>query len=198
MNVAHEKLDGLDRERVLGAVGPVLAAHGVDAVELVWRTDRGGWLLEVTVERPGSRLPGEGVTIDLCSDISRDLSAALDVADAIPHRYRLEVGSPGLERALYGAGDYARFSGQLARVKLRDPHAGQYVLHGTLHGLDEDGHVVVELATTELVPLSLSNIENARLVFEMGGGSNGRGKPMGARRSQHPSKLGSRRPGGGT
>jgi len=67
----------------------------------VWRTDRSGWLLEVTVERPDSTIPGAGVTVDLCSEISRDLSAALDVADVIQQRYRLEVGSPGLERALY-------------------------------------------------------------------------------------------------
>ncbi|HEY8946852.1 MAG TPA: ribosome maturation factor RimP, partial [Polyangiaceae bacterium] len=141
-------------------------------------------------ERPGSRLPGEGITIDLCSDISRDLSAALDVADAIPHRYRLEVGSPGLERALYGARDFARFAGQLARIKLREPHAGQHVLHGTLQGVDESGAVVVELPTGEVAPLPLSNIENARLVFQMGGESNERGKRSGARRSHGLARQG--------
>jgi len=78
MSIAHEKLAGLDRECVLGAVLPVLRAHRVEGVELVWRTDRGGWVLELTVERPDSRLPGAGVTIDLCSEISRDISAALD------------------------------------------------------------------------------------------------------------------------
>ena len=100
MNVAHEHLHGLDRDRVIAVVEPVLRAHNVEGVELVWRTDRAGWVLELTVERPGSTLPGAGVTIDLCSEISRDLSAALDVADVIDARYSLQVGSPGLERAL--------------------------------------------------------------------------------------------------
>jgi ribosome maturation factor RimP len=175
--VAHEKLDGLDRERVLSATVPVLRAHGVEAVELIWRTDRGGWVLELTVERPDSRRPGEGVTLDLCSDISRDLSAALDVSDAIPHRYRLEVGSPGLERALYSARDYERFAGQLARIKLRAAHTdGQRVLDGTLHGLDEQGGVALE-TQKGLVSIELDNIENARLVFDMNAGRGEKGKP---------------------
>ena len=67
--VAHERLPGLDRERVLAAVEPVLRAHGVEGVELVWRTDRSGWLLQLTIERPEARIPGEGVTIDLCTDV---------------------------------------------------------------------------------------------------------------------------------
>lgn len=166
MNVAHEKLHGLDREQVLAAVAPVLSAHQLDAVELVWRTDRGGWVLEVTLERPGSRIPGEGITLDLCSDISRELSAALDANDVIPGRYRLEVGSPGVERALYGKGDYARFAGQPARLKLSQPHAGQYVVFGLLQGVDDDGRIVLELDNGERIGLDHAAIENARLVFE--------------------------------
>lgn len=178
MNVAHEKLDGLDRERVLGAVLPVLRAHGVDAVEIVWRTDRSGWLLEVTVERPESTIPGAGITVELCSEISRDLSAALDVADVIQQRYRLEVGSPGLERALYSARDYARFAGQAARLKLSEAIDGQFVLRGTLQGIDENGLVSLETERSEVLTLPLESIQSARLVFEMGGAS-ARGKPPG-------------------
>jgi ribosome maturation factor RimP len=191
MNIACEKLAGLDRERVLAAVLPVLSAHGVDAVELIWRMDGAGRVLELTVERPSARLPGEGITIDLCAEISRDLSAALDVEDVIPYRYRLEVGSPGLERALYGARDYSRFSGQAARLKLREPHAGQHVLFGTLHGLAENGEVVLELETSEVVQFPLEAIESARLVYRETAGQ----KPGHGRKSQRAPKPG--RAGGG-
>jgi ribosome maturation factor RimP len=187
MNVAHEKLSGLDRDRVLDAVLPVLSAHAVDAVELVWRTDRSGWVLELTLERPEASLPGEGVTLDLCAQISREVSAALDASDVIPHHYRLEVGSPGLERALYTARDYARFAGQFARIKLKAPIEGQHVLRGTLRGLDGQGQVLLESERGEVLPLSLDGIESARLVFQMGGagarggkGSSGRASERGA------------------
>jgi len=178
MNLAaHERLNGLQRERVLAVVEPVLRAHGVEAVELVWRTDSNGWLLYLTVERPDSRVPGQGVTIDLCTDISRDLSAALDVAEAIPHSYRLEVGSPGLDRALYLASDYARFAGQLAKLKLNAPIDGQSVVRGTLQGLDDAGHVQLE-TEKGLLSLELGTIESGRLVFDWGVS---KGKPKGGK-----------------
>jgi ribosome maturation factor RimP len=165
MKIAHEKLTGLDRECVVNALAPVLGAHRVDCVELVWRSDRGERVLEVTVERPGSTEPGAGVTLELCSDISRDLSTALDVADCIQQRYRLEVGSPGLERALYGAEDFRRFHGHTARLKLKESVRGQYVLVGTLETLDDAGNVTL-LVRDEPIAIALSNVDAARLVFE--------------------------------
>jgi ribosome maturation factor RimP len=165
MRIAHEKLQGLDRERVVNALAPVLAAHHVDCVELVWRSDRGERVLEVTVEQPGSREPGAGVTLDLCTEISRDLSAALDVADCIPGRYRLEVGSPGLERALYGAEDFLRFAGRAARLKLRQPALGQHVLVGELVASEDAERVILEVRGKR-VEIALADVENARLVFE--------------------------------
>jgi ribosome maturation factor RimP len=175
--IAHEKLAGLDRDRVLAVVGPVLAAHGVEGVELCWRTDQGGWVLELTIERPGSRVPGEGVTVDLCSDVSRDLSAALDVADAIPHRYRLEVGSPGLDRKLYSPSDYERFAGQLAKLKLSEPLDAQAVLTGTLQGRDDAGDVLVD-TDKGVLSVPLGKIKSAQLVFDWDAH---KGKPKGGK-----------------
>src|SRR5450432_4392628 len=166
MNVSYEKIPGLDRERLFAAVAPVLSAHGVKCVECVWRTDRGGWLLEISIERADARVPGQGVTVDLCAEISRDLSAALDVADCIPHRYTLEVGSPGVERALYVRRDYERFAGQAARLKLTAPRAGQAVIFGTLYGLDDQGAVLIETEQGELASIDLDTIQSARILFQ--------------------------------
>ena len=124
MHVAYEKLDGIERDRLFAVLEPILLAHGVEAIELIWRTDNKGWLLTLTIEKPGRSLPGEGITVDLCADISRDLSVSLDVMDLMPHKYRLEVGSPGLERSLYRLEDYARFAGWNVRLKLREPIFG--------------------------------------------------------------------------
>jgi len=166
MHVSYEKIPGIDRERLHAAIGPVLSAHNVECVECIWRTERNGWQLSITVERPDSRKPGEGVTIDLCADISRDLSAALDVADCIPHHYTLEVGSPGVERSLYVRRDYERFAGQPARLKLTAPRAGQAVIFGTLHGLDDGGNVLIETEQGELASIELETIQSARILFE--------------------------------
>jgi ribosome maturation factor RimP len=183
MTIAHEKLPGLDRERVLAAVTPILAAHRVDAVELLFKTDRGGWVLELTIEKPGERLPGAGITVDLCSEISRELSAALDVADCIPHRYRLEVGSPGVERALYSVGDYQRFAGQPAKLKLKQPRNSEYVIIGTLGGVSPEQRVIIQTERGELVELSLDEIDNGHLVFDWKSGGS---RPGGAKAARRP------------
>lgn len=180
MTIAHEKLPGLDRERVLAAVTPILAAHRVEGVELSFKTDRGGWVLELTIEKPGERMPGAGITVDLCSEISRELSAALDVADCIPHRYRLEVGSPGVERALYRLGDYERFAGQPAKLKLKQPRNSEYVIVGLLNGLSPEQRVVIQSERGELIELSLDEIEKGHLVFDWKSGAS---RPGGVRSS---------------
>jgi ribosome maturation factor RimP len=165
MQFAYERLEGLDRDTIVSAVLPVLRAHGVDGVELVWKSDGRGMVLFLTVERPGSTEAGAGVTLDICADISRDVSTALDVADVIPGRYRLEVGSPGLDRALYGARDYERFAGRAAKLKLREPLEGQKVLRGVLRGLDPSGAVLLE-TDTGTVGILLDQIGSGQLVFD--------------------------------
>jgi ribosome maturation factor RimP len=195
MTIAHEKLPGLDRERVRAAVEPILAAHRVDGVELVFKTDRGGWVLSLTIEKSGERMPGAGITVDLCSDISRELSAALDVADCIPHRYRLEVGSPGVERALYSLSDYERFAGQPAKLKLKQPRNSEYTITGALHGLSPEQRVAIQTERGELIELSLDEIDNGHLVFDWktGGSRPGGARSPSARRAQGREQRSARR-----
>ena len=140
---AFEKLPGLPRDRIVEAIAPVLRAHGLAGVELVWRTDGQGRVLQVTIESLEGSEPGGGVTLDVCSKVSRDLSTALDVLELIDGKYRLEVGSPGLERRLYTLADYRRFSGRLAKLKLASAVAGQYVLLGKLNGVDAEDRVLI-------------------------------------------------------
>lgn len=165
MSIAHTKVTGLDETRLVALVEPVLAAHGVEGVELLWKTDSAGWVLTINVEKIGSKLPGEGISIDLCTELSREISAALEAEDLIPNAYRLEVGSPGLERALYARDDFTRFEGCLAKVKLTQPLGDQLVIRGRILGLDDNGIVRFETETGE-VAVDYAAIASARLVFD--------------------------------
>ncbi len=160
---AYEKLPGLPRERVLDAIEPVLRAYGLAGVELVWRTDGQGRVLYVTVESADAAEPGQGVTLEVCSRLSRDLSTAFDVHNLFDGQYRLEVGSPGLERKLYTAADYQRFRGKLAKLKLSPPVAGQSVITGTLAGVDPEGNVLLE---NDDAPRSSSESATRAIAFE--------------------------------
>jgi len=164
----HEVKAGVDLGRVRAAVAPVLVAHGVTLVDLQWLTDRAGWTLRLTIERDGperDRADG-GVTLADCAEVSRDVSSVLDVEDLIPQHYHLEVSSPGLDRPLRTAEEFARFVGRLVRVKLSRPAPdGQRVLRGTLEGAEE-GRVRV-VVDGKPIDAALADVAEANLVFEL-------------------------------
>jgi ribosome maturation factor RimP len=159
---------GVDLGRVRATLAPVLASHGVLLVDLEWLTERAGWILRLTIEREGgtpTNLAG-GVNLEDCAEVSRDASAALDVDDLIPHRYHLEVSTPGLERPLRTASDFIRFAGQLAKVKLVRPAAdGQKVLRGVLG--DSTVAMVVIVVDGKRVEAPLADVVDAHLLFEL-------------------------------
>ncbi|MEN9579527.1 MAG: hypothetical protein RJA70_2536 [Pseudomonadota bacterium] len=167
MGFAYEKLRGLDRDRLMQVIEPVLCAHQLDGVEAIWRTDNRGWVLYLTVERPGSESLGAGITLDDCGELSRDLSTALDVAELISAAYRLEVGSPGLERQLYRVEDYRRFVGQTAKVRCSGLVQGQKTLRGTVVEVTDAPAVVLETDQGAVV-VPFTQIEAGQLVLLMG------------------------------
>jgi ribosome maturation factor RimP len=163
-------LHGIDRDALRRVVEPVLLAHGAELVDVEFKPDRGGWVLRIYVERAGSAekqlsTRDAAVDLELCADVSRDLSPALDVVDLVPHAYSLEVSSPGIERPLRKEADFVRFAGAKAKLKVREPVRGQRVLVGTLGGVEEGKVRLVEGKGHAEIPLG--NIESARLVFEL-------------------------------
>ncbi|HLK88631.1 MAG TPA: ribosome maturation factor RimP [Polyangia bacterium] len=82
------------------------------------------------------------ITVDDCERVSRDVSAALDVADKIPNAYQLEVSSPGLDRPLRRERDFARFVGESAKVRLEVGVEGRRNFSGTIRGA-KDGRVEI-------------------------------------------------------
>ncbi|MGA3120046.1 MAG: ribosome maturation factor RimP [Polyangiaceae bacterium] len=165
---------GVDREALLRVVEPIARAHGAELVEVEFRPERGGWVLRVFVEKRGAAEQNlstrdAAVTLELCANVSRDLSPALDVADLIPHAYHLEVSSPGVERPLKGERDFVRFAGQKAKLKLRrvpDGVAGPRVIVGTLEGVAGNKIRIIEGKGVREVPLA--DVDSARLIFEFG------------------------------
>lgn len=156
----------IDLARIRGVLAPVLVAHGVALVDLEWLTERGGWTLRVTIEREGNLDVGGGVTLEDCADVSRDASAALDVADVIAPAYNLEVSSPGLDRRLKTPAEFKRFVGRKAKVKLARPAPdGQRVLRGELLEAPE-GRVAVNVDGKRM-EAPIEDITEARLVFEL-------------------------------
>lgn len=162
-------------ERVRAALAPLAIAHGVSLVDVEWTTERGGRTLRVTMERvsenpaPSDGEPrGFGVSVDDCAEFSRDASQALDLVDGLDGAYLLEVSSPGLDRPLRSIADFRRFSGELAKVKLKTPASdGQRVLRGTLGPIGPDDLSFSIECDGKHFDVALANVDAANLAFEL-------------------------------
>jgi ribosome maturation factor RimP len=128
---------------------PYVRDAGFDLIEVVSGREASGWVVRLFIDSPVGALTPEGtplvVSHDDCARVSRDISAALDVADSIPHKYQLEVSSPGLDRPLRREGDFARFVGESARIKLSDEGGveGRRNFSGKIRSA-KDGRVEIE------------------------------------------------------
>ncbi len=166
MPVAAEKLNGSAHlAQLRQVVEPVCAAHGVALVDARFSSDY-GLVLKVLIERPGADIKrGAGVSLDDCQGVSRDLSTALDVAEGVTPsgNYRLEVGSPGLDRPLFSLSDFARFSGQPVKLQTHTPVAGRRRFSGSLLGVEGDAVKLEQDGQMVLVPHC--EIAKANLVY---------------------------------
>jgi len=106
---------------------------------------------------------GRQMSVDDCADISRAVSAVLDVEDPISDGYSLEVSSPGIDRPLTRAKDYERYAGHEAKVETNEPVNGQKRFRGSIVGLT-DGALRLMTETGE-VDLPLTVIHKAKLVL---------------------------------
>jgi ribosome maturation factor RimP len=143
------------RERL----GAGVEALGFQLVDVELAGGRQQRTLRVYIDSP------EGVTVDDCANVSRQLSAILDVEDPFPGRYTLEVSSPGLDRPLVTPADFRRFQGEVVKVRLLAALDGRRNFTGRLVEATPE-NVVVEV-DHERFNLPMAAIERARLVPEI-------------------------------
>lgn len=148
--------------RIEGLIAASAEARGFELVR-VRLAGSGPATLQVMAERPDGTM-----TVDDCAELSRALSAILDVEDPIAGTYVLEVSSPGIDRPLVRQKDFERFTGFEAKIETvrpvdTDKSAGQKRFRGRLLGLAGDD-VRIETENGEVV-LPFVDIAAARLVL---------------------------------
>lgn len=138
-------------------VETLLPSLGLELFDVQFRQEDRGWVLRIFIDSP------DGVSLDHCTEVSRDLSAYLEVEDIITHAYHLEVSSPGLERQLRNATEFERFIGQFAKVKLHHPVNDQKVFIGTIQQVTDQGVVSLDVEDTDGISFSMEDVNQARL-----------------------------------
>ena len=116
-------------------------------------------LLRVYIDRP------QGVNVDDCAKISRQISAILDVEDPIAGAYLLEVSSPGLDRPLFTLAQCQRYIGSKIRVRLRSAINEQKNFTGTLQSISKEC-VILQLDAESSLELAWRDVDKAHLVAE--------------------------------
>jgi ribosome maturation factor RimP len=150
----------VDVEKIRAIADRVATSEGLSLVDVEVKGGRANPLLRVYIDKP------QGVSHEDCALVSEQLSAILDVEDPFPGSYTLEVSSPGLDRKLVKASDFAHFVGRRARVVLREPVDEQKVFEGRLAGF-ESGRVRLDLGAGGVKEFELAMISKAKLVVEI-------------------------------
>ena len=161
--------------RIERIIAPTLDGMGYELV----RVQISGGSQHSRLQVMAERIDQKGMTVDDCADISRAVSALLDVEDPIAGSYDLEVSSPGIDRPLTRPKDFARFAGHEAKVEMRRVIEGRRRFRGLLKGV-EDGCAVLVMEG-EAVKLPVEDIEKAKLLVSEGMIGGGKG-PAGRER----------------
>ena len=138
-------------------IADAIGSFGYELVHVEYQPRRDSSVLKIYIDRPG------GVTVDDCQRVSRHVGVMLDVEDLIPHRYTLEVSSPGIERPLFKPEDYKRFSGKEVRLTTLEKIEGRKNFVGYLRGIEEG---VVEFESEgKTIKVPFRSIRKANLVY---------------------------------
>ena len=125
-------------QRLITIIEPVLQSAGFELVDVRFVLEQGGWVLRVQVDLPLAQVtdiaqvPSERVSLADCENISRELSAVLDVEDPIPQAYHLEISSPGIDRPLRTLEAVGRFIGTKVSLTTHELHEGRRKHEGEL------------------------------------------------------------------
>src|SRR5512146_988364 len=143
-------------KRIAELIAPALEPMGFDLVRVRFSGGQRA-VLQVMAERPDGTM-----NVDDCAEVSRVVSAILDVEDPIPGAYTLEVSSPGIDRPLVRPADYERFAGNEARVETSELVDGRRRFRGRILG--RDGELIRLKVEGEEVAIPFAAIASAKLV----------------------------------
>jgi ribosome maturation factor RimP len=143
------------RDRLIALIEPLLASLGYELVELEYGAGRSQGTLRIFIDKP------EGIRVEDCENVSREVSALLDVEDPIPSAYSLEVSSPGEDRVLRKREHFDRFAGSRVFIELKAPRDGRRRYTGDLLSVTDEG-VVLEV-DRQKVELRFAEIGKAKL-----------------------------------
>ncbi|AMO78793.1 ribosome maturation factor RimP [Pseudomonas citronellolis] len=143
-------------EQLQALLAPVVEALGYECWGLEFLSQGRHSLLRVYIDK------ADGILIEDCETVSRQVSGVLDVEDPISGEYTLEVSSPGMDRPLFTLEQFARYVGEQVKIKLRVPFERRRNFQGVLRGVEEQDVVVLVDDHEYLLPID--SIDKANII----------------------------------
>ncbi|MDY1323797.1 ribosome maturation factor RimP [Pseudomonas aeruginosa] len=143
-------------EQLQALLAPVVEALGYECWGVEFISQGRHSVLRVYIDRP------EGILIDDCEAVSRQVSGILDVEDPISGEYTLEVSSPGMDRPLFTLEQFAKHAGEQVKIRLRSPYEGRRNYQGILRGVEEQDVLVLVDDHEYLLPID--SIDKANII----------------------------------
>ncbi|MBI8475612.1 ribosome maturation factor RimP [Pseudomonas aeruginosa] len=143
-------------EQLQALLAPVVEALGYECWGVEFISQGRHSVLRVYIDRP------EGILIDDCEAVSRQVSGILDVEDPISGEYTLQVSSPGMDRPLFTLEQFAKHAGEQVKIRLRSPYEGRRNYQGILRGVEEQDVVVLVDDHEYLLPID--SIDKANII----------------------------------
>lgn len=141
---------------IRAVVEPVVVGLGYEYVGAEFGQAENGTTLRVYIDTPN------GIEVDDCSTVSKQLSAALDVDDVIATAYLLEVSSPGLDRPLFTESQFAAQVGEQVKARSVTAHNGRRNFKGVLVSV-ADGEATFEIDGSDY-SVPIEDVEQANLI----------------------------------
>ncbi len=137
---------------------PIAQAEGYEIYDVEYVKEGPHWFLRIFIDRE------DGVNVDDCETISRNLGTVLDENDFIQTNYFLEVSSPGIERNLRQEEHFQKAIGQKIKIKLYRATDGVKEIDGELLKADKNG-LILKTDKKE-IEIENKNIAKANILFE--------------------------------
>ena len=150
------------QEKIRQLIEPVIESEDMEIIDVECLKMKFRWLVRIYIDKEG------GVTVDDCSEISKQVGDILDVYDVLPGSYTLEVSSPGLDRPLTRDKDFIKYRGSTVRIKTGEKLDGVKNFHGKLNDyLDENGaKTLIVDVSGKIYRIPRDMVVKAHLVYE--------------------------------
>lgn len=144
------------QEQLEQLIAPIAASLGCELWGLEYLTQGRYTTLRIFIDAEN------GVSLEDCEKVSRQISSVMDVEDPIEGEYTLEVSSPGMDRPLYKAAHYARYVGETINLRLRVARDGRRRFKGVITKVEND--MVFLNVDNQEIQLAVDAIDKANVV----------------------------------